>query len=107
MTNSLYLILKDDFQGTHSSSTKRIAQILIKNYDPEDFIYHSNGQELRKQLILSIHAFCKDNLTYIFNLLPAVTAPPEELITMGKQKFGYVSSSSSRESRLVHHFFLS
>ncbi|VDD85197.1 unnamed protein product [Enterobius vermicularis] len=83
-----YLSIELVSNGTHSSSTKRIAQILIKNYDPEDFIYHSNGQELRKQLILSIHAFCKDNLTYIFNLLPAVTAPPEELITMGKQKFG-------------------
>uniref|UniRef100_A0A0N5ASU0 CADG domain-containing protein n=1 Tax=Syphacia muris TaxID=451379 RepID=A0A0N5ASU0_9BILA len=76
--------------GTHDSSTKRIAEILIKNFDPEDFMHYPKGVALRNRLISAIQKFSKDNQTYLFNLLPDFTAPHEMLLTLGRKKFGTI-----------------
>uniref|UniRef100_A0A0M3HRS0 CADG domain-containing protein n=1 Tax=Ascaris lumbricoides TaxID=6252 RepID=A0A0M3HRS0_ASCLU len=74
----------------YNASTQQVVELRVKNYDAEEFI---NG---RSGLIEKMHTSLKDSFRgkginpYIFDVIPAVNAPPEKTHFIRDHKFGAI-----------------
>ncbi|VDK45969.1 unnamed protein product [Anisakis simplex] len=82
----------------YNSSTQQVVELRVKNMDPEEFIHDRSGLLEKMQNSLRESFRGRGIHPYIFNLIPAVNAPPEKTAYFIRDhKFGTIIQAGTQK----------
>ncbi|KAK0396298.1 hypothetical protein QR680_001661 [Steinernema hermaphroditum] len=82
------VVLNDDHR--YNSTTHQIVELHLKNEDAEDLVNGRGGRLVQIEKAIKETFRGRNVNAYIYNILPAVSPPPESMRLVGRQKLGAI-----------------